>query len=239
MKEFVVKVVLLAGTCDLPAKCLVQNFRQFNGFFGCPKCLQPGSTFTIGPHRRTHVYSYNDRDPAGLIRTKQVTIEDIKYLVETGKNRHGVLGPSCFNCLQHFDIIKDTGVDYMHGCLLGVTRALLTLWLNPEHKIERYNVGALTGLLDRRLTCIQPPCELSRCPRPLVDRKHWKASEYRYFLLYYFLPVLFGVLPPEYFKHYALFVVAMRIFVSESITPSDLSMGMLRCLLQKVWPFLW
>ncbi len=44
-------------------------------------------------------------------------------------------------------------------------------------------------------------------------------------MLYYSLPILFGVLPPDYFNHYALFVVAMQIFVSESITPSDLSMG--------------
>ncbi len=71
----------------------------------------------------------------------------------------------------YFDIIKGTGIDYMHGCLLGVTRALLALWLNPEHKNEEYSVNALIGLIDRRMTGIQGPCELSRCPRPLVDRK--------------------------------------------------------------------
>jgi len=34
--------ILLAGTCDLPAKYLMLNTIQFNGKFGCCKCLQPG-----------------------------------------------------------------------------------------------------------------------------------------------------------------------------------------------------
>ena len=37
---FIAKVILLAGTCDLPAKCLMPNAIQFNGKFGCNKCLQ-------------------------------------------------------------------------------------------------------------------------------------------------------------------------------------------------------
>ena len=39
---FMCKVILLAGSCDLPAKCLVLNSVQFNGNYGCSKCLQPG-----------------------------------------------------------------------------------------------------------------------------------------------------------------------------------------------------
>ena len=47
-KTIVSKVALIAGTCDLPVKCLVFNFRQLNGFYGCPKCLQPGKPLTLG-----------------------------------------------------------------------------------------------------------------------------------------------------------------------------------------------
>lgn len=39
-----VKCILLSGTFDAPAKCLFQNMVQFNGFFGCPYCLNPGVT---------------------------------------------------------------------------------------------------------------------------------------------------------------------------------------------------
>ena len=35
-------VVLLCSTCDLSAKAIVMNFVQFNGFYGCCRCLQEG-----------------------------------------------------------------------------------------------------------------------------------------------------------------------------------------------------
>ncbi len=224
-ESFVVKCVLLAGTCDLPAKCIVQNFRQFNGFYGCSKCLQPGSTFTLGPNRRTHVYPYISSNPTGPLRTKQQTIQDIQYVATSGEPKNGVLGPSWLTCLRHFDIIRGTGIDYMHGCLLGIAKRMLNLWLTTEHKHERYYIGGLIGLLDRRLTSIQPPSDISRIPRSLSDRKHWKASEYRSFLLYYSLPLLLGVLPLDYFQHFSLLVVTLRMFLSENITASDLKEG--------------
>ena len=49
-------VILLASTCDLPAKCLVLNTIQFNGKNGCSKCLQPGVSCTTSRHGHTHVY---------------------------------------------------------------------------------------------------------------------------------------------------------------------------------------
>ena len=32
------KVIVICGTCDLPAKCMVCNTIQYNGFYGCCKC---------------------------------------------------------------------------------------------------------------------------------------------------------------------------------------------------------
>ena len=39
---FVCRAVLIACTCDLPARALVMNFVQYNGFYGCSHCLQKG-----------------------------------------------------------------------------------------------------------------------------------------------------------------------------------------------------
>ena len=41
----VLSMIVLAGTCDLPAKCLVLNCMRFNRECGCSKCLDPGVTF--------------------------------------------------------------------------------------------------------------------------------------------------------------------------------------------------
>ena len=38
----VIKAILLASTCDLPAKAAVLNFVQHNGFYGCSQCEQKG-----------------------------------------------------------------------------------------------------------------------------------------------------------------------------------------------------
>ena len=35
--------ILLCTTCDLPARALVLNMVQFNGFYSCCYCLQPDS----------------------------------------------------------------------------------------------------------------------------------------------------------------------------------------------------
>lgn len=40
---------LIATTCDLPAKALVMNTVQYNGFFGCSQCTQPGNYLTPLP----------------------------------------------------------------------------------------------------------------------------------------------------------------------------------------------
>ena len=48
--------VILAGTCDLPAKCMVLNMMQFNENNGCAKCLQPGITYNISERQHTHIY---------------------------------------------------------------------------------------------------------------------------------------------------------------------------------------
>jgi len=169
LQKFVSKIILLAGTCDLPAKCLVQNFIQFNGFMGCSKCLQPGATLTLGPRSHTHIYPYISDNPSGPLRSRKQTAEDVQHYLETGSTRNGVLGPSWFGCLRYFDPIRGTAVDYMHGCLLGVMRRLFHLWLSPENHKKPFYIGQLSSLIDRRLLSIKPPAEISRAPRPLSD----------------------------------------------------------------------
>ena len=40
--SFVYHAMLLCGTCDLPAKAIVHNMTQFNGYYGCSHCTQSG-----------------------------------------------------------------------------------------------------------------------------------------------------------------------------------------------------
>ena len=218
------RVILLAGTCDLPAKSLINNFRQYNGFYGCAKCLQPGITLTLGPRSHTHIYPYIDDNPSGPQRTHEQTFEDVAHVMSTGVARNGVLGPSWFQSLKYYDLVRGTAIDYMHCCLLGVVRRMLNLWLSSPNSGKPYYIGHLTTLIDRRLLSIKPISELSRAARSVTDRAHWKASEFRSFLLYYSLPVLKDILPEHNFKHFALLVTAIRKLLNSSIQQQDLEL---------------
>ena len=42
------KVCVIACSVDIVAKAPLLNMNQFNGYFGCPKCLQKGMTDHLG-----------------------------------------------------------------------------------------------------------------------------------------------------------------------------------------------
>ena len=108
---------------------------------------------------------------------------------------------------------------------MGVVRLLLNLWLEPKNHSESYYIGNLISLMDSRLLSIKPISEISRVPCSFSDRKHWKASEFRSFLLYYSTPILQGILPTKYYKHYLLLVVSVRKLLGTSIGQKDIEMS--------------
>jgi len=50
----------------------------------------------------------------------------------------------------------------------------------------------------------------------------WKVSEFRNFLLFYSPVVLKNLLPPAYYKHWMLFVAAMRILLQKTVSVSQI-----------------
>lgn len=72
----------------------------------------------------------------------------------------------------------------MHLCCLGVVRKLLRLlvfgprgiWIGPTERAE------ISALLEACREYI--PKEFARRPRGLKDLEHWKATEFRVFVLY-------------------------------------------------------
>ena len=223
--SFIAKVIVLAGTCDLPAKCLILNCMQYNGNYGCSKCLNPGITFHTSSHGHTHVYPYQGEDPSGHgpKRSKEAHCLDAAKALKDDTVENGVKGPSWFMKLTHYDIIWGTTVDYMHCLLLGVMKLLMSLWFGTAHNSKRYYIGRKIGLVDKRLTEINPPSIITRKPHKLSKHfKYFKASEYRSFLLYYSLPVLSDILPQEYWNHYALLVISIHNLLQESISEDQL-----------------
>ena len=95
-------------------------------------------------------------------------------------------------------------------------------WFDSKFHNQPYYLVRHTRTIDAWLLKQQPPNEFSRPPRSISKHlKYWKASEMRYWLLYYSLPLLIDFLPPLYWHHYALLVCAIHILLSSSISWSQ------------------
>ena len=168
--------VLLGGTCDLPARCLVCNAIQYNGASSCWKCLQQGKTVKTGQRGCVRVFPYQMQDPKGPQRTRAETEKHAREALANQLNNkkdyivHGIKGPSWFGLLEHFDYVAGTGIDYMHGVLLGVQKLLLTLWFSTKFAGKVFNVSGQVSLADKRLSEISPTLETHRLPRSVSER---------------------------------------------------------------------
>ena len=204
--------VLLGGTCDLPARCLVCNAIQYNGASSCWKCLQQGKTVKTGKQGCVRAFPYQMEDPKGPQRTRAETEKHARHALANQLNDkkdyivHGIKGPSWFGLLKH--------------C---VQKLLLTLWFSAKFAGKGFSVSGQVSLADKRLSEISPTLEIHRLPHSISEHlKYWKASELRSFLLFYGIPVLYGILPDSYFHRYAIFVHAIYICLKDSISSEDL-----------------
>lgn len=91
-----------------------------------------------------------------------------------------------------------------------------------------YNVTLYAGRpitvaqVDKKLLSIRPPQCFTRLPRSIKERCHWKASEWRHWLLFYAVPTCTGILPQRYLNHFVLLVEAVHILLSEELTAPQL-----------------
>lgn len=246
------KIVLFAGVLDSKAKPIVQNIKQFNGYFGCGYCYHPGVVLEEGTHAKypmnDDVYMMDDFSLSytvnGIDRVSkeekvfQVTdrndeecrkeMELAESLRREGKLRpggvndyKGLKGKNAFWILSYFNLIFGFAIDYMHGVLLGVVKTMTFLWFESP-AIQSFSLKDKEVIVDERLLNICPPSSISRRPRSITDRSHWKANEWRSWLLYYSLPCLIDILPMRYLKHHCLLISASYILLSENISNNDL-----------------
>ncbi|CAG5072748.1 Protein of unknown function, partial [Cotesia congregata] len=128
----------------------------------------------------------------------------------------GIKGSTELLSLANFDCIWGFPPDFMHGVLLGVTRQLWNEWS------KNFLSNAQKKLINKRLTNIQPPNEIQRTPRVLLQKKLWKASEWRSWLLFYSVPVLTGILRDDLLDSYKLLVSSVHKLLSYNITEEEL-----------------
>ena len=103
--------------------------------------------------------------------------------------------------------------DYMHLVCLGVMRRLLNIWVHGPSAVDLKKADETE--VSNRLLKVGPSVlhEFSRKMRSLTNLPHWKATEYRLFVLYVGPYVMEGVLSSKCWNHFMLLHVAISILV--------------------------
>ena len=141
------------------------------------------------------IYPYMLDDPSGPSRTSDQLLRYSQEAIDQKKPMFGVKGPSWLSTIPNYNIIQGNVIDYMHCVLLGVTKMLLQLWFDSKHSRELWYCGDKIEEADSKLLQIKPPINITRVPRSIQNhRSYWKASECHSWLLFYSIPVMYGMI---------------------------------------------
>lgn len=106
-------------------------------------------------------------------------------------------------------------IDYMRNVCLGIMRKLLNTWLSGNLQVRLCNRSV--KLLSEKLLRLRKyiPTEINRKCRSLDELSHWKASEFRTFLLYVG-PVVLSNNNIDFaiFEHFLLLHCGITILIS-------------------------
>lgn len=105
----------------------------------------------------------------------------------------------------------------MHCVDLGVTKRLLVLWKEGPLP-HRLSAGQLCIISNFHQAIRQNiPADFNRKPRGFDELKHWKATEFRTFLLYTGPVILKYVLDKEKYIHFLSLSIGICILYSENL----------------------
>jgi len=204
---------------DAVARPALQNFKQFNGEFGCNLCLHKGEAVDKGLGS-VRVYPLQSDLPQP--RCHEQTLQFAFEAEDTSTAVYGVKGPSVLCLVPNFNIVSGFNPEYMHCILLGVVRQFTSLWFDASSHGEKYSLRKHTADIDKIMLGVKPPSEVKRLPRLLSLRKYWKASEWRSFLLFHSVIALKPFMLPELYRHWLLLHFAVYNLMAKHVKRSHL-----------------
>ena len=193
-------ILLSCIVCDAPARSMVKGTKLYSGYFGCDKCEQRGEYFegkvTFPLHKNVDLRS------------------DERFRARRNEEHHHHRSPFCE---LPIDMVVNFPIDYMHQACLGVTKKLLIAWIRGkrQNRLSSHQKDLISSRLVN-LQC-QIPSYFARKPRSLEEIDHWKATEFRQFLLYTGRVVLRGILKPQLYSHFIHLSVAICILTSKRL----------------------
>ncbi|XP_063634858.1 uncharacterized protein LOC134805495, partial [Cydia splendana] len=188
--------------CDSPARAYIKGVCNFNGKHGCLKCCIVGEYSHVS---HTVTFPETNCHP----RTDQ----------EFREKKYGPHHKTDSPLLRlPVDMVQDFPVaDSLHLVDLGIMKRLLVGWRNGNFGkyITKWSAKD-TETVSNFLIKHELPSEIHRAVRGLDCLSHWKASEYRSFLLYLSIVILPDVLSQNAFSHFLTFFCGITICSSRN-----------------------
>lgn len=204
LKQSVYNVSVKGFICDRPARAFIKQIKNHGAYFACERCIVRGQR----AENRTVYVELNCS-----LRTHE------SFLTQENAEHHS--GTSPLVNLKNIDMVNMFVLDFMHLGCLGVMKKLFEFWL--DRKSVRKMSHGNRSLLSENLISLksQIPVEFQRTTRDICEIQKWKATEYRFFLLYAGPIILKYCLSKELFEHFLLLNVACRILSSELAITSN------------------
>jgi hypothetical protein len=187
------KVIVCACCLDSVARAKLLVMKQFNGSYGCSFCYHTadGQKYTTSGHVELRILEryLEDLTAFECLSNDQQQKKDIK----------GVKGRTSLLRIRGFNPMLQVPVDFMHCCLLGVTKKLIDLWTNKSYKNCAFYISEKNQkTIDDRFKKLKTFSECKRKSSSIFKHKGLKANELFNFLFYYAKPCLQGsVMKPE------------------------------------------
>ncbi|XP_043473225.1 uncharacterized protein LOC122505576 [Leptopilina heterotoma] len=196
------RISIKCFVCDTPARAFCKNIVGHNHKFGCERCIVKG---TKRGFKQTVFLSTNSAERTDDSFRNQSQIQHHKG--------HSLLSDIRLPMNMIFTFV----LDFMHLCFLGVMKKLLFFWLegNLNFRLRSRLRNALSDRME--LLKNEVPCEFQRKPRSTKKYKKWKATEFRFFLLYCGPIILKKILSKRLYKHFLLLHCACRILSMDNI----------------------
>lgn len=197
-KEHMYFIEIHSFICDAPARAFLKCTKQHTGYSSCDKCTEPGEYY------KHKIVFPNFTAAKRTNNSFRRNIDDDHHI-----------GTTPLLSLP-IDLVTYFPIDYMHNICLGVVKKLIFIWLGGPLGVRISH--RKVDIISKHLISLREfiPIEFNRKPRSLEEIHHWKATEFRFFLLYAGIVVLKDVVDTAVYENFLLLHFAVSVLLSNT-----------------------
>lgn len=206
-RQFLIEIKCFVA--DTPARAFLKCIKGHTGYYACERCPVKG--------KKIKLIKENGKKGSKVIFpiSKKPERSDASFRNQTQPQHHHKKTPLC-KLIQKPNMVTCFPLDGMH-LISGVTKRIIGYLTQGRSKVklkmeERLEFSNRINMMKSDI-----PCEFQRKPRSLKYFKKWKATEFRFFLLYSGPIILKNIVDKKIYNHFLLLHVAFRILCDKEL----------------------